>query len=67
MDVLLPHPESKSDQLISDLALFSSGSKIFDQIRVVGITGMEIARINLQDNIPIVVKGRQLQFKGGRY
>lgn len=53
--------------LINDFSLFSRGSKIFDQIRMLNETGMEIIRINLSKGKPVIVPSEQLQFKGDRY
>ena len=53
--------------LLNDFSLFSRGSKIFDQIRMLNETGMEITRINLFKGKPVIVPSEQLQFKGDRY
>jgi len=40
---------------------------IYDQIRILDKTGMEILRVNLEHESPILVPNDQLQFKGDRY
>lgn len=50
-----------------DLALFSRTSKIYDQVRVLDSTGMELIRVNLINGKAVVVPDDQLQFKGDRY
>jgi signal transduction histidine kinase len=55
------------DKLANDFSLFSRGSNLFDQIRLLDITGMEILRINLVEKEPVIVTKNDLQFKGKRY
>lgn len=50
-----------------DLALFSRISRIYDQVRVLDSTGMELIRVNLAKDSSHVVPNDQLQFKGDRY
>ncbi len=56
-----------NQRLIDDIALFSRGSKIYDQIRVINTEGMEVIRVNMSNGRPIIVPINQLQFKGDRY
>ncbi len=64
---MFENPEFHVAHLINDFSLFSRGSKIFDQIRMLNKTGMEIIRINLYKGKPVIVPSEQLQFKGDRY
>ena len=64
---MFENPEFHVTRLINDFSLFSRGSKIFDQIRMLNETGMEIIRINLFKGDPVIVPSEQLQFKGDRY
>ena len=64
---MFEEPELHSTHLVNDFSLFSRGSKIFDQIRMLNETGMEIARINLFEEKPVIVPSEKLQFKGDRY
>jgi diguanylate cyclase (GGDEF)-like protein len=41
--------------------------KIYDQIRYIDKTGMEIVRVNYHNGNPVVVNPAELQFKGSRY
>jgi len=41
--------------------------KIYDQIRYLDETGMEIVRVNFNDGAPLAVERGDLQFKGSRY
>ena len=45
----------------------SSTKKLYDQIRFLDESGMEIVRINFNNGVPIIVPSDQLQFKGERY
>ncbi len=64
---MLDDSEVHKSRLTKDLALFSRGSKIYDQIRILDVAGMEIVRINYSGDLPVVTPENQLQFKGGRY
>ncbi len=46
---------------------FSTEKRIYDQIRFIDETGMEIIRINYNYGNPTIVPREQLQFKGDRY
>jgi len=54
-------------KLSEDISLFSRGSKIYDQIRILDLRGMEILRVNFSKGKPVIVSKDQLQFKGERY
>lgn len=64
---MLEDPEMHTAEPIKDLTLFSRGSKVYDQVRVLDTTGMEIIKINWAKDEPVVVTKEQLQFKGQRY
>lgn len=53
--------------LENDLALFSRISKMYDQVRILDSTGMELIRINLEGSSSVIVPQEQLQSKGDRY
>ncbi len=55
------NPEFHVTRLINDFSLFSRGSKIFDQIRMLNETGMEIIRVNLFKGKPVFVPSEQLK------
>jgi class 3 adenylate cyclase len=54
-------------KLSDDISLFSRGSKIFDQIRILDPTGMEILRVDFSKGKPVTIPKDRLQFKGERY
>ncbi len=64
---LLDGSEIERDRLINDFVLFSRGSKIYDQIRILDISGMEKIRINFVDDKPVIINEKDLQNKGDRY
>lgn len=49
------------------LTLFSDSKRVYDQIRYLDITGMELCRVDRIGNASVVVPRRRLQFKGDRY
>ena len=54
--------------LLQDLSLFSRGSRLYDQIRIIDGSGMETVRVNLsKDGVPVIVPDEDLQNKGKRY
>ena len=67
MDMLEENSGLSNKRLMDDLALFSRGSKVYDQIRVINAEGMEVIRVNMIDGKPAIVPGDQFQFKGNRY
>lgn len=60
-------PKIQREHFAHELALFSSVSRIYDQVRVLDSTGMEVIRVNLTKNSSLIVPNDQLQFKGDRY
>ena len=64
---MLSAPEKGRGRLANDFALFSGISKDYDQIRFLDSTGMEVIRVNLIENVPLVVPQNKLQQKGNRY
>ena len=54
-------------RLVNDFVLFSRGSKIYDQIRILDQEGMEVIRINFVQGNPVIIPEDKLQFKGERY
>lgn len=56
-----------SDLIAEDFLLFSKHRKIYDQIRYLDSSGMEIVRINFDGHSSTVVPPDQLQSKAGRY
>ena len=54
--------------LTNDLALFSRGAKIYDQVRVINADGKESIRINfIPGKGPVIVREENLQSKKERY
>jgi two-component sensor histidine kinase len=47
--------------------LFSTERKVYDQVRFLDKTGMEIIRVNYNDGLPSIVSHENLQNKGNRY
>lgn len=65
--MLKDYPVNKQ-RLTSDLALFSRGAKIYDQVRIISADGKESIRINFAPGTgPVIVKEKDLQFKKDRY
>jgi diguanylate cyclase (GGDEF)-like protein len=60
-------PESDIAQLKKSIVLFSGIKNSYEQIRLIGLNGMEKIRVQLIDNHPVVLPDSQLQFKGDRY
>lgn len=56
-----------SGELVEELLQFSAAKKIYDQIRLIGIDGYELIRINYWQGVPEQVAQPALQFKGDRY
>ncbi|WP_187426698.1 PAS domain S-box protein [Geothermobacter ehrlichii] len=64
----LDDPSSKSLQLLAnDFANFSRSKGIYDQIRWLDETGMEIVRVDYAEGKAVVVPTSKLQSKGKRY
>ncbi len=55
------------DELAEDFQRFSYDKGLYDQIRFLDETGMEVVRINFNNGKPVIVPRDQLQFKGERY
>ncbi|PLX42580.1 MAG: hypothetical protein C0608_02850 [Deltaproteobacteria bacterium] len=53
--------------LQENLREFSIARKVYDQIRIIGLDGMELVRINYNDGNPSAVAQADLQNKSGRY
>ena len=51
----------------NSMVTFSAMKKVYDQIRYLDITGMEVFRLDFNDGHPAVVARGKLQFKGSRY
>ena len=58
---------SDKTSALKDYILFLEQRGIYDQIRFLDITGMEILRINYKNGIAKHVPKHKLQFKGNRY
>lgn len=57
------HKKSLAEEFLS----FSNVRKIYDQIRFLDETGMEVIRVNFSDGRPYIVPEDQLQSKADRY
>ncbi len=55
------------NDLQQDLLNFSENKRVFDQVRYIDQTGMEIVRVNLVDGKPVLVSEEQMQDKSNRY
>jgi PAS domain S-box-containing protein len=55
------------DSLASEYLIFSSQKQLYDQIRFLDQTGLEIVRVNFNAGRPSIVSGEQLQNKSNRY
>lgn len=64
---MLDDPKIHQEDLLRDFMLFSMGSKLYDQIRILDTTGMELVRVNFNNVKPVVTPKEELQFKGDRY
>lgn len=53
--------------LAENYLMFSQKKRLYDQIRFLNESGMEIVRINFNNGKPAIVSDDQLQDKGGRY
>ena len=53
--------------LAKEFLIFCANKKIYDQVRFLDITGMEVIRVNYNQGHPAIVPTNQLQSKGGRY
>jgi len=63
----LADPESEDVNLEQDLLSMMYHNDLFDQIRFIDASGMERVRVDNRPNGPVVVPGRQLQFKGDKF
>jgi hypothetical protein len=60
--------EEVSPQKTAEVFLsFSNRKRIYNQIRFIDESGMEVVRVNYQDGDSIIVPENELQFKGDRY
>ncbi len=59
--------DQQTQDLASDYLSFSRRRKIYDQVRFIDHTGMEVVRVNYQNGNPTVVPTGKLQNKAGRY
>lgn len=55
------------EALSQDFLSFATRKGLYDQIRYLDETGIEIMRVNFNDGKPSIVPENQLQDKGGRY
>jgi hypothetical protein len=46
---------------------FSNRKRIYNQIRLIDETGLEVVRVNYKDDDSVIVPEEELQFKGDRY
>ena len=61
-----PHPRNLG-HLAEDFSNFSAGKRIYDQVRWLDETGMEIVRVDLVNGMPKIIPADKLQNKGQRY
>ncbi len=53
--------------LTEEFILFSQSKRLYDQIRLIDETGMEVVRVDIDGGNPQAVMGRELQDKSRRY
>ncbi len=65
---LLDGSETASKEAVArDFLLYSQKKKLYDQIRFLDESGMEIVRVNFNNGRPEIMPEEKLQFKGKRY
>ncbi len=65
---MLNQPKINIQNIANDFALFSRGSKIYDQVRIIDADGKESVRVNFfPDKGPVIVNEEDLQVKKDRY
>jgi PAS domain S-box-containing protein len=68
LQVMLESDEaSHRKALAQEFLVFCDKKGLYDQIRFLDETGMEVVRVNFNDGEPYIVPEDQLQFKGDRY
>jgi len=60
-------PQADYTALSKEFLAFSQNKKMYDQVRFLDETGMEIVRVNFNQGSPVIVPQAQLQSKAGRY
>ncbi len=63
----LENPTADFDETADEYFKFIKYKKIYDQIRYIDETGMEIIRVNYRDGYPVIVEKDDLQNKKDRY
>jgi len=53
--------------LANEFLIFCANKKIYDQVRFLDATGMEVVRVNYNQGHPAIVPADRLQSKSGRY
>jgi len=66
-DLLNKRKEGIPSRMSAEFLSFSKYKGIYDQVRVLDINGMELIRVDLRGNRPVLVAENKLQFKGKRY
>jgi diguanylate cyclase (GGDEF)-like protein len=67
LDMLDTRDSSLREQIAREYLQFSRHKKLYDQIRFLDETGLEIVRVNYNGGSPNIVPGSRLQSKGDRY
>jgi diguanylate cyclase (GGDEF)-like protein/PAS domain S-box-containing protein len=68
LQAYLTSPQVEMKQAVADeYLLFASRKGIYDQVRYLDDTGMEVIRVNYMGGTPVRVPEEELQFKGERY
>ena len=68
LQAFLNHGDSLQKKAIArEYLTFSTRKQLYDQIRFLDETGMEIVRVNFNAGMPTIVASAQLQNKGKRY
>ncbi len=66
-DIIIHSKQKDGSQLTTEFLSLSKYKRIYDQVRVLDNTGMEIIRVDLRGKTPLLVPANKLQFKGLRY
>lgn len=66
-DSLSKKLKDTTSHVTADFLILSKYKGIYDQIRILDKTGMEVIRVDLRNNKPTLIPADQLQFKGKRY
>jgi len=67
IQLLETHDSGYTTMIAEEYVAFSRNRRIYDQVRFIDASGMEVCRVDYQDGRPMVVPDADLQSKKGRY